>query len=299
MSHEGKSPTPRVLVVYKKSALRIYVDERKHVKVAALLARRDPAVAGMLRAHRDHERTLLEARRTLAALGVKAVFRHRSDRGEVAGFDLIVTLGGDGTLLWASHGVGAGPPVLAINSAPRDSVGYFCAATREGLGDALSDALAGRLRETRLTRMRVKIDDEVVSSRVLNDVLFSHLCPAATTRYSIRLRGRQEEHKSSGVWVATAAGSTAAIRSAGGRRQALSSTRLQFLVREPYVVPPHHVRLLEGFFGGTARLTIRSHVRQGRLYLDGPHHARQVEIGSEVVIGRSAEPLSLLGLQRR
>jgi NAD+ kinase len=288
-----------VLVVYKKSALRIYVDERKHEKVAALLERRDPAVAGMLRAHRDHERTLLEARRVLAELGVKAVFRHRSDRGEVAGFDLIVTLGGDGTLLWASHAVGSGLPVIAINSAPADSVGYFCAATREGLPDTLSDALAGRLRETRLTRMRVAIDGEVVSGRVLNDVLFSHLCPAATTRYSIRLGRREEEHKSSGVWVATAAGSTAAIRSAGGRRQALASTRLQFLVREPYVVPPRRPRLLEGFFGGQAQLSIRSHMRQGRLYLDGPHHARHVEIGSEVAVARSNEPLSLLGLRRR
>ena len=82
--------------------------------------------------------------------------------------------------------------------------------------------------------MQVEIDGVPVYSRVLNDVLFSHPIPAATTRYAIRRDGRAEEQRSSGVWIATAAGSTAAIHSAGGKILPITSQRLQFVVREPY-----------------------------------------------------------------
>jgi len=64
---------------------------------------------------------------------------------------------------------------------------------------------------TTLTRMRVERDGEVLHRRVLNDALFCHRSPAATTRYIISHEGREEHHKSSGVWVGPAAGSTAAV----------------------------------------------------------------------------------------
>lgn len=291
------SSPPRVLCVYKKSAYQIYVHERRHTRVEELLRAHDPAVAGLLRAHRAHQRTLDEARRVLRALGARATFRQRSARGSIAGFDLVVTLGGDGTLLWASQAVGTACPVVAINSAPKDSVGYFCAASREDLADVLQTALRGRLRETKLTRMRVDIDGELCSTRVLNDALFCHLSPAATSRYALRFRGRHETHKSSGVWIATPAGSAAAVRSAGGRLLPVSSSRLQFLVREPYTIGRPAYRLLQGVVAANEQLEIQSHMRTGRLYLDGPHVWRVVEIGSRLRFSRSAEPLSLLGFR--
>lgn len=291
------SQRPRVLVVYKKSAYQIYVREHRHSRMSALLRAHDPAVAGMMRAHKAHEHTLSEARQALRALGVHATFRRRSARGSASSFDLVVTIGGDGTLLWASQMIGEGAPVLAINSAPEDSVGYFCAVSCDGIADALRDALAGRLRSTQLTRMRVTIDGKLASNRVLNDVLFSHHSPAATTRYRIGLHGRDEEHKSSGVWIATAAGSTAAIRSAGGRVLPIASDRLQFVVREPYPLGRKPYRLLKGVIARGERLEIQSHMRTGRLYFDGPHVWRAVDIGSRLSFERSDEPLLLLGFR--
>jgi NAD+ kinase len=289
----------RVLVVYKKSAYQIYVRERRHPRVASLLRSRSKAVSGMIRAHEDHLSTLLEVRRVLRELGARAVFRQRRERGSTAGFDLVVTVGGDGTLLWASQMVAPGCPVLAINSAPQDSVGYFCAASGDEIADVLRDALASTLRETELTRLQVAIDDKVVHARVLNDVLFSHYCPAATTRYALRSGGREEEHKSSGVWVATPAGSTAAIRSAGGRVLPIASRQLQFVVREPYAVDERRYRLLSGMIKPSQHIEIRSHMRAGRLYIDGPHVARPVEIGSVLRMSRSTESLLLLGFRSR
>jgi NAD+ kinase len=293
-----KKPRPRVLVVYKKSAYRVYVEERRHPQVRALIDAGDRAASRLSRAHASHEATLDATRRTLRALGAHAELRHRSLHAPEEPFDLVVTVGGDGTLLRVSQLVGDDCPVVAINSAPEDSMGFFAAGGRDDVADLLSDALSGRLRATPLTRMRVELDGHVITSRVLNDVLFCHVSPAATARYAIRLRGREEEHKSSGVWVATPAGSTAAIRSAGARPLPIGSQRLTFRVREPYLYGPRKLALLRGTVGAREKLVLTSQVRSGRLFIDGPRNVHVVEIGSRLTLSRSPEALMLLGFRR-
>jgi len=290
---------PHILVIYKKSAFQLYVRERRSPRVVSLLRRKHVAVDRMRAAHDDHVGTIAAAKELLRALGTRAVFRYRADVGAAHEFDLVVTLGGDGTLLWASHAVGADVPVIAINTAPRDSVGFFCAGTKENIGDVLADAVAGRVRASRLARMRVDVDGKQVANRVLNDALFCHECPAATSRYLLTVDGVEEEQKSSGVWIGPAAGSTAAQRSAGGRVLPVSSQRLQYVVREPYTPDGSRYRFVRGLIAPGESLSMINKVRSGRLYLDGPHAAHVVEMGSQLAFTRSDEPLTLLGLRRR
>jgi NAD+ kinase len=287
--------TPRVLVIYKKSHLEIYVRDRQNPRVQHLLDSNDLAVAHLREAHDDHVQTLAAAKRVLSELKVKSVFRYRSDAGQVDRFDLVVTLGGDGTLLWGSHQVGASIPMVAINTAPKHSVGFYCAGTKDDLGDILADAIRGRLPALELTRMRVEVDGACVANRVLNDALFCHPCPAATARYLIRLGDSVEEQKSSGIWVGPGAGATAAQRSAGGKIFPPTSKRLQFVVREPYAIEAQRYALKRGFIEPDAALWIKNKVRKGHLYLDGPHLGCVIEIGSEVMMRRSSEPLTVLG----
>lgn len=289
-----------MLAVYKKSAYEIYVRERNNARVQELLASGSGAVRNLMRAHQQHRRAMDEAKRVLAATGARATFRYRSGPVESADFDLIVTIGGDGTLLWASQLAGSDVPMVAINSAPEDSVGFFTAGNTDDMQDVIGDALAGRLPVTHLTRMRVDVDGELVSNRVLNDVLLAHACPAATTRFSMSLGDASAEHKCSGLWVCTAAGSTGAMRSAGGRAMPIRSRRLQYRVREPYLPPGERSgTLLHGFLEVRERLVVESHIRAGRLYVDGPHEARAIDIGSRVELTRSDEPLRLLGFRPR
>lgn len=297
MNRSPHARPPRVLAVYKKSAYEIYVRERHNARVEALLQEGSDSVRNLMRAHEAHKRAMEEARRVLAASGARATFRYRT--GPVGGeeFDLILTIGGDGTLLWASRLAGADVPMLAINSAPDHSVGFFTAGTTEDMQDVLADALAGRLAETRLTRMRVDVDGERVSNRILNDVLFAHHCPAATTRFSLTDGGQSAEYKCSGLWVSTAAGSTGALRSAGGRVMPAGSRRLQYLVREPYRPPGAPPVTAGGFVAAGDTLAVESHIRTGRLYVDGPHEARTIDIGARIEMGRSDEPLGLLGFR--
>lgn len=115
----------------------------------------------------------------------------------------------------------------------------------------------------------------------------------------IRFRGKEEEHRSSGIWVGPAAGSTAALRSAGGKVLPITSKRLQFVVREAFIWNGVKPGLTRGLVNPDEELYIRSGNRKSRLYIDGPHLARTVEIGSEIRLRLSNEPLTLLGFKGR
>lgn len=287
---------PRVLVIYKKSVYRTQVEERSSSRVRELLAEGSPVVDRVVHAHTHHAATLEAVRRALKALGVRATFRFRREVGSTAGFDLVITVGGDGTLLWVSHFLAA-TPVLCINSAPNDSVGFFAGATGPDVGDRLAGALRGRLSETHLQRVQVAIDGRVVEKRVLNDVLFCHENPAAMSRYTIQHRRRHEDHKSSGIWIGPAAGSTAAQRSAGGRVLPPRSRLIQWVVREPYD-PRGVYRLSRGVVRPGERFSVLSRMHAARMYVDGPYRVHRLRLGEEVTVELGPEPLTLLGFRR-
>lgn len=305
---------PRVLVVLKRSSYRKHVEQERDERIQSLLRSGDPTVQRMLPGHLDHEETIDEVRASLADLRAKVTVEGDPRRlraspemlsspPEKGGFDLVVTVGGDGTLLAASHQIGREVPLLGVNSAPRHSVGFFCAAKKGSVKATLAAALAGRLGRVSLSRMKVLLNDMCLQKRVLNEALFCHVSPAATSRYILRVELEdggfiEEEQKSSGIWAGPAAGSTAAQRSAGGRVLPLASEKLQFVVREPYTPYGEHLRLTVGLVDEQGRLVLRSKMRKARIFLDGEHNAFDVTIGDIVVMERSEDPLTVLGLAR-
>jgi NAD+ kinase len=296
---------PRVAVVLKRSSWRKWVEEERDARIASLLEAGDETVRRMRASHADHTETIDEVRRALSELRVDAQWFDRPHEFRVEGrCDLVVTVGGDGTLLAASHGIGGGVPLLGVNSAPSHSVGFFCAAKKGEARGALDAALDGSLRRAELARMRVELNGKALHTRVLNEALFCHASPAATSRYILRLtNGRDrviddEEQKSSGVWIGPAAGSTAAQRSAGGRILALSSQKIQYVVREPYQANGQSLRMALGLVDEGETLVIKNKMRLARVFLDGDHIVHEVTIGDVLRMRRSDESLVVLGLGR-
>jgi NAD+ kinase len=293
-----------VSVVVKRSSYRTYVEDEKSGRVRELLDRDDPTVRRMRRAHEDHESTVEEVTRALGSLGVDTDILLGSWSKIHAAGDLVVTVGGDGTLLAASHQIGPETPILGVNSAPDHSVGFFCAARKGTAESQLRAAISGELSRVSLQRMRVELNGELLHNRVLNEVLCCHACPAATSRYILEVRQgdgneEHEEQKSSGLWIGPAAGSTAAQRSAGGRVLPLTSRRLQYVVREPYVKSGERLTLRVGTVDEEGQIVVRSKMRDARLFLDGHHIVHHASIGDVVSMRRSTEPLTVLGLERR
>jgi NAD+ kinase len=319
-----KSGRPRVAVLAKRTSYGTFVEQGGEPRVVELLAADDPTVRRMRRSHDDHLETRREVRAALAELGAESDF-YDGSRAQIEGdYDLVVTVGGDGTVLGASHQLGPDVALLGVNSAPVSSVGFFCAARKGGVLPILARALAGKLAGVTLSRMRVELNDRVLHNRVLNEALFCHASPAATSRYILRLvkqargggereRVEEEEQKSSGLWIGPAAGSTAAQRSAGGHVLPLTSKKIQFVVREPYhgdgdrggngggpteegVTRVEHLFL--GLVDERSRLEIWSKMRTAKLFLDGHHDEHDVGIGDRLVLRRSEESLTILGLAR-
>jgi NAD+ kinase len=287
---------PRVALVIKRSAWRIYLEEQQDSRIAQLVEAGDPTVSRLRASHEAHEQTVREVKAALDRLDAEvAVFSGSAPSFDATGLDLVITVGGDGTLLSASHNV-TDVPILGINSAPNHSVGFFCGARSGEAAVAIEKALRGSLRSTVLTRMQVTVNGVIVTSRVLNDALFCHASPAATSRYLIRLGKVEEEQKSSGFWIGPAAGSTAAQRSAGGRVLPLTSKRLQLVVREPYTPHGEEYRLRHALIAPGTPLIVRSKIHEGKLFFDGPINSFDVGFGDVVELTQAPHSLTLLGI---
>ena len=287
-----------ILVVHKISKYQQHVVDEHDTHLERLVDAGDISVAQWRASHERHTQSLGHIIQTLQARkDVALTVRARDEAFQPDCHDLVVSVGGDGTVLDLSHQV-SWTPVLAINSDPTRSVGYFCAGTAPEFDALLSRTLERSWQPVQLHRFFATIDG-AKSPPVLNDILIAHANPAAVSSYIFRLDEREEAQRSSGIWLATSAGSTAAIRSAGGIVMPLKTRQIQFVVREPYTTSRTQYRKLRGICPEGTAIEVVSRMTHGRVYVDGPHHVLDFETGSRLRIDHDAPPLLLYGLDAR
>jgi len=134
--------------------------------------------------------------------------------------DLLVVLGGDGTLLGVARGIadaGADIPVLAINFG---SLGFLTEITLPELYRALESVLDGTasVDERQMLRSKVIRDDRIVTDRVvLNDVVIGKAALSNIIELTISVGEQLVTHlRADGLIVASPTGSTAYNLAAGG-----------------------------------------------------------------------------------
>ena len=154
---------------------------------------------------KSHEATVAEVKDALSWLGAQSTFVLRDDLKpfDERRYDLVVTVGGDGTLLSTAPNLHR-TPALAVNSAPKSSVGFFAAASIKDVRAWLERISRGAEKPNALHRLRVTANGKVVGHPALNDALVAHPSPVMTTRMFIKPPGEKgEEQKSSGIWIST------------------------------------------------------------------------------------------------
>lgn len=235
--------------------------------------------------------------------------------------DLVISVGGDGTLLRASHFIDDSTPIVGVNSDPTQeeeaeefsdeydatrSTGYLCAATSQNFEQVLDGILEGQRAPSELTRMSIRLNDAMLSTYALNDILVAHPCPASVSRFSFRItRDGQRvtslvNCRSSGLRVCTAAGSTAAMQSAGGFPMPILNRDLQYMVREPIAPRESGSLMMHGFMKPGQSMQTTWYSKEGVVYIDGSHVIHQVqhgdvfEISSEAPVVKVYLPQSLL-----
>jgi len=174
----------------------------------------------------------------LAERGHRAIMALQAD-GSVAidGADLLVSLGGDGTLLRAvDSALGGGIPVLGVNIG---RLGYLTQAEPGGLEDALTGFLSGAYQVEERMTLSVIVhgpDGALVDERMaLNEATVEKTVPGHTVRIATSIDERPfVTYAADGLLVATPTGSTAYNLSARGP---VLSPRLRAIVVTP--VSPH------------------------------------------------------------
>lgn len=287
-----------VLVVYKKSQYQIYVNEKENQHIKALLEAGDISVAGMKASHEANQKTLETILEVLERQGYQTRTRCRADASMVKDDDLVISVGGDGTFLWTQKYVGKDIPVFGVNSDPGRSVGYLCTADASNFEERLKDYMDPEEQKTYgwpmarpCQRIRVAVNGETVLNRVMNDVLFCHKNPAATSSYILN----GESQKSSGVWICTATGSSAAMKSCGGKLQAWHDPNLQYRVREPYNSVGKYKNSW-GFLERGEEITFVSKMRESILAPDGARSLIHIKMGDRITVSHSDEPLTWIKL---
>jgi NAD+ kinase len=280
----------RILVIYKKSVYELYALESEDPSFLAYLEREEEARDRIINAHHDNLGAIESVCSALEEAGMVYECDHRARKRSLSGFDAVVAIGGDGTLLDASHAI-RDIPIIGVNSSPSFSVGHYCTTHAPGFPDVLRGVLAGEIERVQLQRLRVQIGTKVIPHPVLNEILFAHQRPAATARFRVELDDRVDDVKSSGIWIATPTGSTGAIGSAGGDWVHHEDPSMQYVVREVYADPESPDAIRHGHTTGPIRLM--SGTRRAAIFVDGHRLKYNVGYGIPVTIDLGAPPLHL------
>ena len=240
-----------------------------------------------------HRRSFAAIEWTLTRRGIKFDRLARGKAFDESSYNLVISLGGDGTFLDAARYLKK-TLILGVNSAPGHSVGRLCPVSRSTFEKALKDFLEGKLNIKRIHRMNISLNGKRWRHPVLNDVLVCNAVPAAMSRYRLTVGGTREDQRSSGLWISTAAGSTGAIKSSGGRELPLFSKRFQYLPRELFEGHGARYRLKGGVLPKKAGFKVVSQMREGRLYLDGARVWRAFRYGARLEIALSRASLLAL-----
>jgi NAD+ kinase len=246
----------------------------------------------------NHEQTMVAVRRALSQHKINEWQVDRLQPRDAEGKDLVVTVGGDGTVLTANS-LDSELPMITVNSDPGGSVGMYTRCSAARFPELFEAWLAGRAQVEAIPRLQVRIDG-AAPWRILNECLFASANPAAMTRYLLEIPGaagagawQREEQRSSGVWVSTASGSTAAIHSAGADTVEAHQAALLYLVREPFQ-GLRRMSLLAGRQLPPLGLRLTPAMPGISIFIDGPYIHRSIPPGSLVEFAASPIPLRLL-----
>jgi len=352
-----------LLVVIKQTAYEEY--SQLKLRGQAPKALRWKRLEQRYRAHKQCVTDLLALLRKHHVVQFSCVNRVDLDRQHLSNVDLIVAVGGDGTVLSSAHFVDHGTiPLLGINSDPnksgedrqvkkktsdeRRSHGALCMFTATDMEDGLQDVLYGGGYLQKRTRLRCKVKSTFSETQLvpaLNDLLIANPSPAAVSRFRMgwmRLLDQEQstssgpttgEEKgdnmygtvtrfggrpydvynslnvwSSGMWVCTPTGSTAAMAAAGGQPMPnLTDDTVQYRIREhmrekgtPNGGDQQHLDSIanggfpdNGMIENERKMHIRWNSQKGRIFVDGSHLTHHLELGDEIMIDNKAPPLLL------
>jgi len=303
----------RLLLVVKHTPYEMYLQMKSQGK--APLALRWERLKHRHQVHKECVQDLSDLLRRMD-VDFSMVGREELDRQHLKNVDLVVAVGGDGTVLSCSHFLDDTIPLLGVNSDPsrddekattkrldeRRSFGALCACTASNMFEVIPDILQGQNQAVRRTRIQTVVRDALKETKLppaLNDILVAHPIPAAVSRFRLGFLndvGEETSHFnvwSSGLWISTATGSSAAMTAASGKLMDLNSSELQYMVREHLLEAggEHLKKEGHGMLQPGNTLQMRWNSQHGCVYVDGNHVRHNLQLGDTVSFSAVAPPV--------
>ena len=154
---------------------------------------------------------------------IAAAWDQEATSRQMPGTDLLICVGGDGTVLGAAHAIIPHPTLLLGVNMGR--LGFLTELDAEAALERLPDIIAGAGRVEERSMLHAEVvapepgDSKEAPARhdALNDVVIGRVTLGRTVQVSVRVDGTPlADYRSDGVIVATATGSTAYSLSTGG-----------------------------------------------------------------------------------
>ncbi len=265
-------------------------------RICALVGRfTDPRVAESARVALAHlvERGVTVRIDCAAPLAASAAASAVATAELSPGADLMIAVGGDGTLLYAAglvarHGV----PLLGIN---RGRLGFLTDVMPQDIAACLDAALAGQLDADERPLLAARLehaDGSCQETLALNDVVLQKLATGRMLDFETRVAGRYvNTHAGDGIVVASATGSTAYALSCGGP---IIEPQLDIVVLAP--ICPHTLSDRPIVVSGRSVIEVRLLERpdtRAQVTCDGSILGTLVP-GERLEIRRAAERVTLL-----
>lgn len=219
---------------------------------------------------KEHKKTLIEVKRVLKKYKINSIFIKKENRNKKIkkNTDLVISVGGDGTFIDASHLIKDETPIMGVNSNPLASEGAHTNVTRKDFEKRIDQIINGDFGIEKWTRLEIMINGSEKKEYALNEVYIGASHIYNTSRYSLYINGKWERQKSSGILISTGCGSTAWYQSAGGRPFSKTAREARFIVREPYCGHIVCGRTINGIIKKNEVLTIKSEMRDGIIAID-------------------------------
>ena len=187
-----------------------------------------------------------ELQREIAARGVDAWVSPGGDPNtdpvRLASSDLMICLGGDGTVLRCAHAVtGSGTLILGVNLG---RLGFLTELEGSEIRDRLDDVLSGRGRVENRVMVEALVSGTEAHFHGLNEVVVGRATLSRAIQLAVDVDSvRIGDYRCDGVIVATATGSTAYALSVGGPILPPESSELVVVPVAPHLAAQHAVVL--------------------------------------------------------
>lgn len=222
------------------------------VKEVLIGRRSEPRNKARLRRYKKKLKSLKSSLREFG-ISFKTVVVKSASEEDYEGKDLIISFGGDGTVLRNSQYL-TETPILPLR-ANKESHCSLCSLRIRRINEVIKKLLEADFRIQKLTRAVAVHNGRQLA---LNEVFIGRKYGLRAANYEIILGNKKEEQMSSGVVVTTGTGSTGWYSNIPGNEGPFSrkSKQLRFIVREP--IKADELEILKGRIKEGEELKIRS-----------------------------------------